>query len=326
MRYLEQKLDQIVEIHRWTDKVEAEPYPEASRPKNLVYSPSSVPFDFLLPNYAYLFKWPLKRAPQEYFAEIIAYKIGAQMGLDVPHTFLAVNQKSPEKTVTGIISQWFYDFHNREGLYAYISGGDYLTRAIKDYDRKVGTQHDITSILTFCSALEDISERNGYELIKSPYKHIVQMFTLDTLIGNSDRHQDNWGAVWNYENRTVGFAPAFDNGSSLGFEIRENKLHHTRFDNWIDRYASRGCHHIRTNLTGNKRFKHFELIKFLCDNVPGAKQIIQESLDFDFNELYKYISSLCRFDVESPLSEERAEFIVSLIKYRYSNIIRIIEH
>ena len=75
------------------------------------------------------------------------------------------------------------------------------------------------------------SEQNGYgtelstimETIKEqtlvPYEEMVQyfwdMFIVDALLGNFDRHNGNWGILVDEENQTAEMAPVYDCGSCL---------------------------------------------------------------------------------------------------------------
>ncbi|MEC5270369.1 hypothetical protein P9G49_15320 [Heyndrickxia coagulans] len=43
---------------------------------------------------------------------------------------------------------------------------------------------------------------------------------LDTY--NQDRHCDNWGII--YDNNEYRIAPVYDNGASLGFQLKENRI------------------------------------------------------------------------------------------------------
>lgn len=65
---------------------------------------------------------------------------------------------------------------------------------------------------------------------------------FDALIGNTDRHHDNWGLLWSTAH-CVRMAPVFDNGTSLGHEIYPNKMPAFRDVRYVSRYISRGRHH-----------------------------------------------------------------------------------
>ncbi|HVY53230.1 MAG TPA: hypothetical protein VHA13_01785, partial [Gammaproteobacteria bacterium] len=74
-------LEQAVDIADWRRDEEFAQYPEGARDKTLVYCPSHAEIPFL-PNHHYLFKRSSKRAPEQFWMEIIAYHLGLQM--DIP--------------------------------------------------------------------------------------------------------------------------------------------------------------------------------------------------------------------------------------------------
>lgn len=53
---------------------------------------------------------------------------------------------------------------------------------------------------------------------------LFQMILFDTLIGNTDRHQDNFGVIRNEQMDKQVFAPFYDNSSSLGRELNEDRM------------------------------------------------------------------------------------------------------
>lgn len=55
-------------------------------------------------------------------------------------------------------------------------------------------------------------------------KHFWNMFVIDAFIGNWDRHNGNWGFLYNQENDELSIAPVFDCGSSLYPQIDDNLI------------------------------------------------------------------------------------------------------
>jgi hypothetical protein len=53
----------------------------------------------------------------------------------------------------------------------------------------------------------------------------AKALTFDALIGNTDRHQDNWGIIITRQTeapnkiKKMRISPVFDNGTSMGHEI-----------------------------------------------------------------------------------------------------------
>ena len=76
--------------------------------------------------------------------------------------------------------------------------------------------------------------------------HSVELFAgyllLDALVGNTDRHHENWGVIRTQDGR-LHLAPTFDHASSLGcHESDDNKVKrlHTRDANFtVEAFASR---------------------------------------------------------------------------------------
>ncbi len=68
-----------------------------------------------------------------------------------------------------------------------------------------------TELSDIMSAIEQQTAINPYEL-KTWFWNV---FIVDTLIGNWDRHNGNWGFLYNTETDKISIAPVFDCGSCL---------------------------------------------------------------------------------------------------------------
>lgn len=135
------------------------------------------------------------------------------------------------------------------------------------------THTDIVAYLN-----KDTSERNNYytvsniksELDKiSPelFKGFIRIMIFDALIGEQDRHEENWGITKNQGKLSI--SPLYDNGDSL---LREFKNLDTAkkyyegikdFDAYILRSRT-----IIYKENHKEQYKHFELIKYLFANYP----------------------------------------------------------
>ena len=106
-------------------------------------------------------------------------------------------------------------------------GSMVLASAIQQYDpetTEIG--YALHSVKNIRRAIDDLQRRSSIEesarsdaLLSKLYSY----FLLDGLIGNTDRHHDNW--MLKYEGRTgiaeLSVAPSFDHGSSLGRELSD---------------------------------------------------------------------------------------------------------
>ena len=71
---------------------------------------------------------------------------------------------------------------------------------------------------------------------------IAEYTVLDALIGNTDRHHENWGILRRRAGDEGGsfVAPSYDHASSLGRELRDERRDRLMAENRIGDYAERG--------------------------------------------------------------------------------------
>ena len=158
-------------------------------------------------------------------SEYIGCKIFESVGIPVQETILGTytsNGKTKivvackDFTKPGITIQDFASLKNR----------------IIDSERN-GYGTDLADILSTIEAQTSIDS----ELLKTRF---WDMFIVDALIGNWDRHNGNWGFLYNANTDEVSLAPVFDCGSSLYPQADEsimqavlndkNELNHRVFD------------------------------------------------------------------------------------------------
>lgn len=196
-----------VDISEWQRDEENSPYPEGARDKYALISPPQPSDNRIVPNHRYLLKFSNKRYPVQFWSELIACDIAKRMGVEAPPTFYA------EDNVTGepaSLVEWFYGaaIEGEDGINQivkpnpdvelsdipdsvpsthslYVSGGSYMVRHIKGYDLKKGSQHNFTTIRHIIVAF-----RKKWSI--DYWEHWVRTLLFDSVIGNTDRHQDNW--------------------------------------------------------------------------------------------------------------------------------------
>ncbi|WP_407270374.1 HipA domain-containing protein [Radiobacillus sp. PE A8.2] len=96
-----------------------------------------------------------------------------------------------------------------------VEGADMIMDFDETYDRdKLQGEHEIYNF--------DLLYRLFYE--NGILDYLFQMILFDTLIGNTDRHQDNFGVIRNEQTGQQKFAPFYDNSSSLGREMNQGRI------------------------------------------------------------------------------------------------------
>ena len=158
---------------------------------------------------------------------------------------------------------------------------------------------------------------------------------FDALIGNTDRHQDNWGVVITHSHKNknspgiitgVRLSPAFDNGTSMGYELPEADFIICNDDKRLEKYAARGTHQLRWKLTDPKKANHSDLLLKLINSYPDTHEIMLECLRKVNSVVFeKILDQLVRIEVGVKLTEARAIFMLKLISYRHQRLLKILE-
>lgn len=311
---IKQPITEAVNISNWKKDDEFGIYPEGARDKTLLYSPVDSSHEFLIPNHRYLYKHAFVRHPDQFWTEIIAYQVGCLLDVPVPPAFVAFDEDNDS---CGALIEWFLNYSDQLEE-RFVPGGDIMLSAIPSYDRKKGQQHNFAIVELYFGLLDMAGWQNYW----------CDMLLFDALIGNTDRHQDNWGILWQVsgEKSKMRMAPVFDNGTSLGYEILERSMDDFYKPDRMRSYINKGRHHIRHQLQDRYPAQHIELLELLANKHPVIASRIGNKLKaFDMDSLRAIITNNTKFEIRIPLTEKRAEFVCHLIESRYLAISERIE-
>ncbi|HEX5338446.1 MAG TPA: HipA domain-containing protein [Gallionella sp.] len=199
---------ELFDVADWESDTEFAVFPQGARAKDAVFAPMEPIDPVIVAGKRYLFKRSKRSYPDQFWGEVVAYRIGCLMGVQVPPAFVAYNSKTGH---CAALIEWFYS----DGKELFIMGGDFLQKIQPDFDRKYGTQHNLIDNSVFIRVLT----RN--KTLETNWRQWwVDALLFDALIGNTDRHQDNWGLIFfrSGDESKCRLAPLFDNGTSLGHE------------------------------------------------------------------------------------------------------------
>ena len=160
--------------------------------------------------------------------------------------------------------------------------------------------------------MEVLDESKKIFEVNAVKEKFYDMFIIDSLIGNTDRHNGNWGFIYDKINDKYSFSPIYDNGSCLNPMLDDEeimKLSDTEIKNLaID------CHScLRDN--GNK-INYMPYIKEM-KNKDVNKAIIRVFNKIDMNKINGFIDGIER------MSEVRRTFYKKIIKIRYDILKRV---
>lgn len=178
----------------------------------------------------WLFKYPQQNTGQ-HWAEKVAAEIARILDIDHATVELAIHETDRGSTTHSFISEGVSLYH----------GNQLLEISIGDYDKSARyhqSNHTLSNIWkVFDSIFEDEEEKFRTKVQFASY------LVLDALIGNTDRHHENWGILsWRDEDQWKGrsLAPSFDHASSLGRELLDEKRHRILADDRVPGYSERG--------------------------------------------------------------------------------------
>lgn len=207
-------------------------------------------------------------------------------------------------------------YNGREGSLSYlinmkyqelIEGINFINNKYPNYSAEK-MQDAVTS--EFYSIEMIMESIKGYHVTEE----MIHMLIFDFLIGNSDRHQNNWALIKDTKRGEFHFSPLYDNSSSLCCYLTEEKVSSylgndkLLFMSLID---SKSKSIIRIDKTLKKQPTHYQMLKYLhqayhkytsCFLDTVLEKINRQSIE---NIITKY--------ADDYLSEQRKKLIVRFL-------------
>ncbi len=163
-----------------------------------------------------LFKFP-RHDFGEHWAEKVAAEIGDLIGVRCAEVQLARYGDQLGSVCTAFAEPEWLRVHGNEIMAEVISG-------CRDDRTDAQGDHNIRNILL---AVGDWAARNGLDA-KSVLGELASYAILDALVGNTDRHHENWMFFHDPTSGAYQLAPSYDHGSSLGRELQDVSRRPTR--------------------------------------------------------------------------------------------------
>ncbi len=153
----------------------------------------------------------------------------------------------------------------------------------------------------------EVIEENKMINTEETKQKFWDMFVIDSLIGNTDRHNGNWGFILNKNTGKVEFSPIYDCGSALNPMLEDEeieRLNETELKNLaINCYS---C--LKEN---GKKINYITYIKEIKNEECNAA-IKRLFLNINIDEINKFINNI------DCISTKRKEFYKKIIEKRYS--------
>jgi len=178
----------------------------------------------------WLFKYSRPKTG-EHWSEKIAAEIGTLLGIPVARVELAICDGLP-----GVCSRSFLPPES-----ALVHGNELLQEVDQTYpvtQLRGVSKHTVDVVF---GQLRSVDPPIGAPATLSAVDCFVGYLLLDALIGNGDRHHENWAVIHGTDSRRL--APSYDHASSFGRELldeeRAARLDGIDRGRTVDRYAAR---------------------------------------------------------------------------------------
>jgi len=296
---------QPIDVAAWRRDESFGIFPGGTKPKQMVFAPSDASSPLTIPDHPYLFKIAYSWRSYQMWSEYIAYRIGRLIDLPVPPCLIAIDNKSGD---VGALVEFFYGYPEEDRPARLIHGADIISGLHRGL--KGGRPHNVQENL-----------RIGRTMLNAQLSLTwwARTMAFDALLGNSDRHTENWGFL--VRRRPDGqsdyeIAPVFDNATSLGYEWKELAIAEKSNAAALADYIAKGRTHLGWDMASDVATNHFTLIKYMVRDYPETRSLLQSCAQFTMLQVATILQECTQFQIAVPLSTQRADFIYALVKAR----------
>ena len=254
----------------------------------------------------WLFKHPRSNTG-EHWAEKIAAEVASVIGIKHAKVELARFQDERGSVTESFATEDRMLYHGNQMLEVTVDGYNPDGKCHQSY-------HTLANIWKVIDKI--FVEPEAARRVK---RTIAEYTVLDALIGNTDRHHENWGVLLQRkDDGWVGFvAPSFDHASSLGRELLDTRREMLLAENRVGDYAEKG----RGAIYGSENEKHglspLELVRraaraypdFFCQAVLNLERI-DESV---FHQIVNRVPS-------DWMTCSARRFAVALLRYNWGQL------
>lgn len=262
---------------------------------------------------AYIAKVGHKWYPNESIMEQFMTRIGQELGFRVADSKLML-----AKGQLRFLSKYFLTAEDEQ----LVHGSEIFSAHFEDEEfvQRVDDANQTRELFTFQSirdALYDVYPSTADDILED----FVKMMFFDAIVGNNDRHFENWGVIENIkENSEARFSPIYDTARGLFWNYPESNLdsyieHESKLDSYINGSMP------TTGWDKKSELNHFDLLEQVIYNFDEYCDFI---LTFDFKSAIINIKVVLNDEFEEFFSAKRRYLIEKCLIKRVNRIKKLL--
>jgi HipA-like C-terminal domain len=207
-----------------------------------------------------------------------------------------------------------------------LHGNEILAGQITGYDRDKKQHHCDHTLANIVRAIQQMFKVP--QIHDSVLRTLAEYMILDALIGNTDRHHENWGFLMRFGERQPGplltslrVAPSFDHASSLGRELLDQRRSEILQVTGIKRYVGLGRGGIYLESTERRGANPIRLIEYGVEYYP---QYFRPGLERLGQAPLEPLVGLVDEVPPERISDTARTFVKALLEYTYSILLGLV--
>ena len=249
-----------------------------------------------------LFKFPKTEYTGDYWAEKLAYELGKLTDIETARTEIGV-------------------YNGRRGSFSYniLNNGEYLLEG----HSIIG---DVFNFSTSSEIYDNIGHNYSVELLENVladrFHLFLKVLAFDCLIGNTDRHHGNWAFITDRRGEWLGVSPLYDNGSSLCYLERTERIELMQKDKRMLEAAIYTKPKSQIGLGEIRPANHFDVFSYVCSKYREDIKKIMSNIENGIT--VKSISELLDRFGDDIINEKIKRFLELFIIKRKDKMIDIL--
>ena len=154
-----------------------------------------------------------------------------------------------------------------------------------------------------------------------------EMLVIDFIINNNDRNKNNWGLLYDKEDKSYKPAPIYDNGSSFVSKHTDEKLLRimSTESKMINSVLNGMCYYTVDNVVMNFK-KFFETLHMerLDKDLNNAIDIVRDKIISSWNSIVQFIKDIPNDEDELKIiSNVQKKFFIESMRIRIDYIFNL---